>query len=279
MWKPDHEATILLGIARRAADAVMAVYGTAFAVELKGPNDPVTRADREANELICRELAQHFPGDAVVAEESAPDSPEATLALVSRERVFFVDPVDGTREFTERNGEFAVMIGLAVRGRAELGVVLHPPSGDAMIGRVGHGAVLEARDGSRRPLRVSDVDDPAHARLVVSRSHRPKLITPFKAALGISQELPCGSVGLKVARIATAAAEVYAHGGVGAKRWDSCGPEAVLIGAGGRFTDLSGAPIDYASADLVLRTGILATNAALQPAALAAALVATLEAG
>lgn len=257
-----------LRIARRAADVVSAVYATPFAVEWKGLGDPVTRADREANDLICAALASAFPGDAVIAEESAPSDPAEIARLVAHERAWFVDPLDGTREFADRNGEFAVMIGLAVRGRAALGVVVMPTTGEAIAGRPGAGAFLEEASGARRPLRVSAVSDPREATIIVSRSHRPRIVEPLTARLGITKVTVCGSVGVKVARVATAEADLYVHGGGGAKRWDTCAPEAVLVAAGGRFTDLDGAPVDYTSADLAQRKGILASNGALFDAVL-----------
>ncbi|CAN90827.1 MULTISPECIES: 3'(2'),5'-bisphosphate nucleotidase CysQ family protein [Sorangium] len=270
MDQNDRELDEIVRIARAAAAIVMDVYATPFAVEMKGPGDPVTRADREANALICSALEAAFPGEAILAEESVPTGDELASRL-GKERVFFVDPLDGTREFADRNGEFAVMIGLAVRGRAALGVVVMPTTGEALAGRAGGAAFLEARDGSRRPLRVSAVSAPADATLIVSRSHRPKEIEPLLARLGISKVVPCGSVGVKIARIATGEVDLYVHGGGGAKLWDSCAPEAVLLGAGGSFTDLSGAPIDYNGPGLKLGRGIIASNGALQAAVVAAA--------
>ncbi|WP_438018220.1 3'(2'),5'-bisphosphate nucleotidase CysQ [Sorangium sp. So ce315] len=274
MAQNDRELDEIVRIARAAAAIVMDVYATPFTVEMKGPGDPVTRADRDANALICSALEAAFPGEAILAEESVPAADELA-ARFRQERVFFVDPLDGTREFADRNGEFAVMIGLSVRGRAALGVVVMPTTGEALAARVGEGdggfAFLEARDGSRRPLRVSSVSAPADAALIVSRSHRPKELEPLIARLGITRVVPCGSVGVKIARIATAEVDLYIHGGGGAKLWDSCAPEAVLRGAGGRFTDLSGAPIDYAGPGLKLGRGIIASNGALQDAVVAAA--------
>ncbi|WP_437539745.1 3'(2'),5'-bisphosphate nucleotidase CysQ [Sorangium sp. So ce726] len=272
MDQNDRELDEIVRIARAAAAIVMDVYATPFAVEMKGPGDPVTRADREANALICSRLEAAFPGEAILAEESVPTGDELAARL-RKERVFFVDPLDGTREFADRNGEFAVMIGLAVRGRAALGVVVMPTTGEALAGRAGEGSVafLEARDGSRRPLRVSAVSSPADATLIISRSHRPKELEPLLARLGISKVVPCGSVGVKIARIATGEVDLYVHGGGGAKLWDSCAPEAVLLGAGGSFTDLSGAPIDYTGPGLKLGRGIIASNGALQAAVVAAA--------
>jgi 3'(2'), 5'-bisphosphate nucleotidase len=258
----DEELEAVLAIARDAARVVMRVYATPFEVELKGPGDPVTVADREANALICDALAARFPNDAILAEESVPTDPAEIALRVRSPRVFYVDPLDGTREFADRNGEFAVMVGLAVGGRAALGVLVLPTTGDALAGRVGGEAFLESASGVRSPLSVSTETRPSHARMMVSRSHRPKVIDPVRERLGIAETIPCGSVGVKVARVATGAAELYVHGGRGAKRWDTCGPEAVLVAAGGLFTDLDGRPIDYADPDLAVKNGLVASNGA-----------------
>lgn len=263
------ELDVALAVARRASTLILAIYATPFTVEMKGPNDPVTRADLEANTLICAALAEAFPGDAIVAEESAPETPEATSALVRRERVWFVDPIDGTREFADRNGEFAVMIGLAIKGRAALGVVLMPTLGEALVGVCGGEAFCEDASGKRRPLRVSTEQDPRKATMLVSRSHRPRIVEPLLERLGIQKTIPCGSVGVKVARIAAGEADLYVHGGRGAKLWDGCAPEAILTAAGGRFTDIEGEHINYASSDLGLDNGIVASNGALHDTVLA----------
>ena len=259
----DPEIEEVLRIARLASERIKAIYATDFKVDLKGPNDPVTAADREANEIICSALEEAFPGDAIVAEESAPKDREELGRLVSNERVWYVDPLDGTREFADRNGEFAVMVGLARRGKADLGVLVLPTSGIALAGRVGAGCFVEELDGGRLPLAVSLVGESEEARLLVSRSHRSKALEPLIDVLGVKRIIPCGSVGVKVSRIAMEGADLYIHAGGGAKRWDTCAPEAVLVSAGGRFTDLVGASIDYASVDLEQRTGIVATNALL----------------
>jgi 3'(2'), 5'-bisphosphate nucleotidase len=186
----DSELESVLEIAREAAQLIREVYVTPFSVELKGPNDPVTRADREGNELICRRLEERFPGAAILAEESVPENPEDIAKLLGNERVFFVDPLDGTREFADKIPEFAVMIGLAVRGRPVLGVVVMPEQGDALCGKLGEQTIAfrESANGERTALRVSDVVDPTAAKMMVSRSHRPKLIDPLAAHLGITQQ-------------------------------------------------------------------------------------------
>ena len=96
------------GVAREAALLIREVYRTAFRVDFKGPRDPVTEADRGANALICERLSALFPDVPIVAEESDPQS---FAGFRSAERIFFVDPLDGTREFVAKNGQFVVMIG------------------------------------------------------------------------------------------------------------------------------------------------------------------------
>lgn len=259
----DPELDEAIRIARIAARRVSEVYDTGFTVELKAPGDPVTRADREASDIICASLTAAFPGDAVLSEEAVPSDPAKLAELLSCERVWFVDPLDGTREFTQRIDEFAVMIGLAVAGRATLGVVTMPAAGKTLAGRVGASAFEEDARGTRRPLSVSKVSDPREATLMVSRSHRPPMVASLAERLGIARIVPCGSVGVKIARLVLGPGDLYVHDGGGAKLWDTCAPEAVLVAAGGRFSDLDGAPIDYRTADLVLRRGIVASNGAL----------------
>jgi len=268
--KADRELEEVIRIARLAARRVSAVYATDFTVEFKAPGDPVTRADRESSDIICASLAASFPGDAILSEEAVPPSLADVTRLVSSPRVWFVDPLDGTREFSDRINEFAVMIGLAVAGRAALGVVTMPALGVTIAGRVGASAFAENAQGRRRPLTVSKVSDPREATLFVSRSHRPPLIGAVIEQLGIGGVVPSGSVGVKIARLVLGQGDLYVHDGGGAKLWDTCGPEAVLTAAGGRFSDLDGASIDYASADLVLRRGIVATNGPLHDVVLSA---------
>lgn len=268
---PSRELAELVRIARAASDVVMEVYASPFTVEMKGPGDPVTLADKRANDLLCREIDASFPGEAIVAEEDAPRTPEEMRALTARERVFFVDPLDGTREFAARRPEFSVMIGAAIGGRAALGVLVLPVTGEVLLGdaRAPGTALLEAKDGSRSELRVTDLSDPTRARMMVSRSRRPRLVGPLAERLGIPAVIPCGSVGVKVARVAMRDADLYVHGGGGVKSWDLCGPEAVLAAAGGRVTTLAGDPIDYA-AEVVHTKGFVGTNGALHDAVLAA---------
>ncbi len=259
-------AALVLGVRREAATE----DGRGLGVEMKGPDDPVTRADKLANALIVDALAKAFPHHGIVAEESA-QTEEEIASLVGRERVFFVDPIDGTREFAEGRADFAVMIGLAIRGRAAAGVVGLPVEGVILAGAVDGPLLRTDAAGAVTEVRVGACASAAEAVAVVSRSHRSPALAGIFAALGGPREVPCGSVGVKVARVATGEADLYLHPGSGAKKWDSCAPEAILRAAGGEFGDALGVPIDYASPDLLLRRGMCAANRALFEAATRAA--------
>lgn len=234
----------------------MEIYATDFDVEYKPGDSPVTIADTRANALIVGELQKRFPEDGIVAEESK-DHGDA----FNRPRCWYVDPLDGTKEFIKKNGEFAVMIGLAIEGESKLGVVAQPAKGKLYTGVVGQGATLH-QNGVSQPLNVSDTADPAGLTIVVSRSHRPDNIEQLVTRLGIGNELKSGSVGLKIGIIAERTADLYVHASDRACKWDACGPEAVVRAAGGRFTDLRGDPFDYRDPDLQTSRGMLACNTA-----------------
>jgi len=254
----------VLAIARDAADVVMRVYGTQFVVDYKGPQDPVTAADREANELICTRLERAFPGVPIVAEESEPSTFGAAFGAAE---AWFVDPLDGTREFVDRNGEFCVMIGLARAGRAALGVVVCPAfGGGRTFAGDERGSFEIARDGSRRALRVSETADVRDARVVVTRSHRAPALDAALAKLGARAVVPTGSAGIKAALVASGEADIYLQPGRAGKRWDSCAPEAIVAGAGGVFSDTRALAFEYASGEIENARGLLASNARLASA-------------
>jgi len=258
------EIEVASRLARQAGMIILQVYATDFVVALKGHADPVTEADKRSNELIVEGLRQTFPDDGVVAEES-PDRSDA----LRTGRVWYVDPLDGTREFIAKNGEFSVMIGLAVDGRASAGVVYRPVGDLLFVGISAQGAWVEEH-GSRTPLSVSSQTDPQLLRLAVSRSHRHRLVTAIRDRIGIREEIRCGSVGLKIGLIARRHADVYLELSSVTSAWDACGPEAVLRGAGGRMSDLVGAPLVYGGHDLRNRRGLIATNGACHDQVIAA---------
>jgi len=249
----------VMQIAREAGQISLEYYSQDLTVEWKGAGqtDPVTAADRRVNQWIVERLSAAFPADGIVAEES-----ETSAAALDRARIWYVDPLDGTKEFIAKNGEFSVMIGLAVDGRAYLGVVFAPCTGKLYAGVVDEGAWLVSQDGARQALHVRKLAQTADLTLIVSRSHRPAATEQLKQRLGIQRECISGSVGLKCGQIAEQNADLYVHMSDRSSAWDACAPEAILVAAGGRFTDLAGQPIRYGSADVRMRRGLLACNAA-----------------
>jgi 3'(2'), 5'-bisphosphate nucleotidase len=246
-------------IATHAGRVVLELYEAgSIAVEHKGPGDPVTAADRRANRLIVERLHHAFPDIPVVAEESESSS---FAGFREADRVFFVDPLDGTREFIQQNGEFAVMVGLVEGPGALAGVVHAPVPGTTWMGAVGRGAWrVDAVADGRRPVRVSEIADLAQARIVASRSHRSRALERALAALGAREIRPLGSAGMKGAQVSEGLADAYVDTGASTKRWDACAIDALVTAAGGRVSDVTGAPIDYRGASLANERGLLVSN-------------------
>jgi 3'(2'), 5'-bisphosphate nucleotidase len=249
----------VLGVAREAAVGIARVYAGAFEVEYKIADDPVTRADREANAFICAELARAYPGVPIVAEESDG----ASYAGFSKAPcAWFVDPLDGTRDFVAKNGEFAVMIGLAEAGRSVLGVLVLPAMGRTFVGAEGIGAFEVAANGARSAIHVTSRTELRGARVLVSRSRRVLEMDEKLGELGLIVE-PCGSAGVKGARVACGEADLYVTPGNAGKLWDSCAPEAIVRAAGGEWKTAFGDPYDYAREQLENERGIVTGGASL----------------
>jgi 3'(2'), 5'-bisphosphate nucleotidase len=259
------ELEVMLRVAREAAVIVARIYATNFSVDYKGPADPVTQADREANTLICARLAESFGPIPIVAEES---DESAFAGWTGAPRVFFVDPLDGTLEFVARNGDFVVMIGLVENARPVAGVVVAPATGLAWAGAESLGAYEVAHDGARTPIRVTDTTSLSRANVVVSRSHPSERLQRLIERLGVEKATPRGSAGLKATDVASGRADFYLHPNQAGKRWDTCAPEAIVRAAGGTCSDASGRAIDYTGPDLANTTGFLASNGKLHRAVL-----------
>jgi 3'(2'), 5'-bisphosphate nucleotidase len=255
-----------LSAAREAAVGIMEIYRSGdLGAELKGPNDPVTRADKEANALLLDRLTRGLPGIPIVAEESPPS---AYAGFGDVPCAMFVDPVDGTRDFIERDGEFCVMIGLAEEGRATVGVVLCPDFDRTYAGIEGVGAFLVDEDDRRTPIHVSALTDLAQTRCAVSRFHRSKSVDAKLRALGVKELVPVGSSGIKGVKVASGELEIYAHPSKGlVKLWDACAPDAIARAAGAIYTDATGKPFDYRGA-VAQGSGTLAASPALHAEAL-----------
>jgi len=254
----SHELDVARELAREAAALVRRFSQQPMAVKHKAGGEPVTEADLAANTLIVSRLAQEFPGDAVLSEELPDDG-----SRLGSRRVWMVDPIDGTRDFIRGQTGYVVMIGLCLDGRPVLGVVAHPSTGAVWSGVVGQAAWREQPGGTRTPVQTSPLAEPPGVRIVVSQSRRSPQIDAFRRALGVTDEMTVGSVGLKVALVAQGERDLYLYPGEQTKLWDTCGPEEILIAAGGRMSDMDGRPLDYGKADLNNRSGVVASNGPL----------------
>jgi 3'(2'), 5'-bisphosphate nucleotidase len=264
----ERELRVATELAKRAGEAALAFYGKPLRVEHKEEFDePVTQADRTVNELIVRALREAFPDDGVLAEESVD-----TDRRLTRERVWMVDPLDGTRGFIAGTGDFAVQIGLAVGGRARLGVLYAPATDVLYWAASGHGAwVLRPTSEAGKSLqaealRVSSETNLSRIRLAESRSHRGPRMDSVVRALGVRGEVKSHSVGIKVGLLVERQCDLYMHLTPKTKQWDTCAPEAVLTEAGGTMTDLWGEPLRYNTPDVLNRNGICASNSAVHKA-------------
>jgi 3'(2'), 5'-bisphosphate nucleotidase len=152
------------------------------------------------------------------------------------DRVFFVDPLDGTKEFIANSGEYAVMIGVVDDGVASHGVVAAPTRGRLWAGTVGSGAFVQAADGSRLAITASSRAQLSQARLFVSHSVNEALVTRARSTMKLGSITRLGSAGLKGAMVAEGRGDVYVSPGLTGKRWDACAIDALVRAAGGRFT-------------------------------------------
>jgi len=252
----ETELQTVKDLAIRAGAILLKHYAKTTSVIWKGKNDPVTAADLEVSRFIVEELQRRFPDDAILSEEERDD-----LKRLAIPRVWVVDPMDGTKEFIARRGEFAVMIGLAVEGEARLGVVYQPTEDKLYSGEIGSGAFL-TQGGSTQPLSVSPENDLSQATMAISRSHLSSNTETIRKLLGIEQTIQTGSIGIKVGLLCEGRAQVYVQGR-GTSLWDTCGPEAVLRAAGGRMTDVSGHSFRYDVEEVRNLGGVIATNGVL----------------
>ena len=250
------ELEIAKELAAKAGNILLERYQENPSVSWKGLDAPVTAADRAASEVLVRELKRLFPGDGILSEEEQDDP-----ARLGRSRVWIIDPMDGTREFIDHFDEFAVMIGLAVDGKARLGIVYQPTTGKIYYATTGSGAFLEDR-GARRRLLVSTEADPSRMTVALSRSHHSPQVDLLCDRLGIKETIRSGSIGLKVGLICEGRAHLYLHTGARTCQWDTCAAEAILREAGGQMTDAYGVPLRYNGPELRNLRGVIASNGA-----------------
>lgn len=238
-------------LAEAAGQAILEIYRTDFGVEQKDDQSPLTAADLAAHRVISEGLKQLTPDWPILSEESrhAPFTERAQWS-----RFWLVDPLDGTREFVKRNGEFSVNIALIEAGNPVLGVVHAPVLAWSAAGAVGAGASLVHANGDRQPLRVQPARAPL--RLAGSRSHGDARLNAVLERLGEHELRPMGSA-LKFVLVAQGEADVYLRFGP-TSEWDTAAGQCVLEQAGGRVLSLSGDPFTYNRRETLLNDDFIA---------------------
>jgi 3'(2'), 5'-bisphosphate nucleotidase len=255
------ETQIAIELARTAGAVLLRHYQSPFLVEQKvnalQEMEEVTAADREANDLIVTRLSAEFPDDGILAEES-----KDTERRLDKERVWLIDPMDGTKNFVQRDGDFAVQIGLSVGGESVVGTVYQPVRDVLYWAEKGVGSWIEDSHNTRRQMTVSTQTNPHEMIVALSRSHPSPRMERVVRMFGFKNEVRRGSVGVKVGLITEQEADLYMHLSPSTKQWDTCAPEIILHEAGGRLTDLFGQPLRYNGVRIDNRNGIVATNGA-----------------
>jgi 3'(2'), 5'-bisphosphate nucleotidase len=260
----DRELAVALEAVHRAGRTLLAEYAHFQAIP-NAPADISTDADRVSQAIILEHLHVAFPDDALCAEESTgafADFPQ------TGSRVWIVDPIDGTRGFARKNGEFSIMVALVEEGRLAVGVVSEPAKERLTYARQGGGCWMQ--DGAAidpTACRVSSCPELTHATLVQSRSRNPDSPSPQMKALRPSRVLETYSAGIKLAMVARGEADIYLNTYAAFHDWDICAGHILVHEAGGRVTGLGGQELNYGLPGAWQRHGVLASNGRLHDAA------------
>jgi 3'(2'), 5'-bisphosphate nucleotidase len=239
-------------IAREAGRAILDVYSRDdFAVARKADDSPLTEADQVAHRIISGAL-EKLDSSPILSEESLPADHAARRQW---KRYWLVDPLDGTKEFLKRNGEFTVNIALVDEGRAILGAVLAPVLDRLYLGCVTLGAWRSDAGEAPKPIAVQQ-NAASPLRVVGSRSHPSPELAAYLGRLPPYEITDMGS-SLKICLVAEGTADIYPRLGP-TSEWDTAAAQAILESAGGRMIDLAGRPLRYNSKDNLLNPHFLA---------------------
>jgi len=259
------ELEVALAAGRRAGDYLQAAYSDFKAI----PNAPAsisTEADRNSQELILTSIAAAFPNDSLCGEEGTP-----TLAAAKRsgDRLWVVDPIDGTRGFVMQNGEFSVMIGFVHHGKVVVGVVLEPALARTTFAMLEGGCWVQHGKGEKTRCRVTPTNELTDSVLVQSHAKRGE--TPWPVlAMKPCRIVETYSAGVKLAMVARGEVDMYVNTYPNFSDWDICAGDILVTEAGGQATGISGNPLRYGTPGNSQQDGLLATNGHLHSLAVAA---------
>lgn len=252
--------------ALQAAGAeVMRRYASFEKIE-DAPADISTDADRASQEVILQIISRAFPEDALCGEEATPTLEQATRL---GSRLWIVDPIDGTRGFARKNGEFSIMIGFAVDGIVQAGGVLEPAIKRKTYAERGAGCYVQVGDAAPVRCQVSETAD-RPTRISMSRSQKGEAADQLVAAFAAQAAVQTYSAGIKLAQVARGETDLYLGDYLTLKDWDVCAGHILVEEAGGQVSNIDGLPIRYFGTGKSLAgRGIIATNGKLHAHALA----------
>ena len=233
----------LVEIATQAGKLILEYYNSDYELSVKSDNSPVTEADEMANKYIVDELAKHFPDIAIVSEEGAKPAQAAG-------QFFLVDPLDGTKGFVAKNGQFTVNIGLVENHKVIAGVIYVPVTGDVYWGN--------AEGAFKNGEQIKCVEKANPVRVVASKSHRDPETNQFIDNLG-DYELVAASSSLKFCLVAEGSADLYPRYGR-TMEWDTAAGQAILEAAGGKVETPAGEPFTYAKNDIFENNAFIASS-------------------
>ena len=245
------EFEIALKAAAKACEEIMKVYASNFSSKTKEDNSPITIADLKSNKVIKETLSK--TGLGILSEEDNDDKKR-----LDENRVWIVDPLDGTTDFVKRTGEFTVMIGLVEKGKPVLGVISLPTENTVFAAQKGCGAWMFSNNSWKR-IFVSKVSELSKCRVVGSRYHISDAEMDLLKKLHLTKFTSVGS-SLKVIKICSGSAEVYFTFTNKMKEWDTCASYCIISEAGGKMTDMLGNDLTYNNQNVTHLNGILATN-------------------
>ncbi|MGQ7271542.1 3'(2'),5'-bisphosphate nucleotidase CysQ [Marinobacter nauticus] len=251
-----HYSSILpdvIKIADEASEKVLHIYQSDFKVNYKEDHSPITAADIASHDIIVKGLRQISRDIPVLSEEGAE------IPWEEREkwrRFWLIDPIDGTKDFTQRTGEFTVNIAMIEDGEPVMGVVTAPALKEAFWGIKGEGAHMRDRTGRVHRIRVAEPKDTL--RVVASKNHLNEETRAFIDTLGAHETVQAGS-SLKFCRIAEGHADIYPRMGP-TSEWDTAAAHAVLVAAGGKVQTPEGQPLVYGKENILNPNFIAAGN-------------------
>lgn len=258
----EKELEAALAAASAAAKYVLEEYAN-FTPMPNAPASISTHVDRESQEIILRHLRTAFPADGLVAEEATP-----TLATAPADapRTWIVDPIDGTRGFVMKNGEFSVMVGLTVGEVPVLGVVIEPVLDRVTYAVAGSGCFVRIGGGEPRRCQVTGVSELAASTAVISHSKPGKPPKPSIVALAPARTVETFSAGIKLAMVARGDVDFYLNEYANFHDWDVCAGHVLVEEAGGKVTELRGGVIRYGRTGAGQRKGMIASNGLIHDA-------------